>query len=253
MYDAYRGVLLRLWLFFGVALLVASTRIEAACIDPSKLDRSTVSIERVFGEDERNVRPGEYGIGGTGWFFSPQLIVTAAHVAEAMHLSERDWKDVEFRGREGKGSIPVRIRRLVGSQSEKIAVLELKSSFSGAAALPLRTEPLVPDEHIVSLAYPKGDLRTAAGRFVRYGVDEDKLAGTALLEMHDGDDRLVLDHGASGAPVLDCEGRVVAVVTNLITQTITSQFGVMRVSTAWQSPNVVSIPIQALNDLSWSE
>ncbi len=35
--------------------------------------------------------------------------------------------------------------------------------------------------------------------------------------------------------MLDCEGRVVAVVANLITRTITSQFGVIRVSTAWQS------------------
>jgi hypothetical protein len=35
----------------------------------------------------------------------------------------------------------------------------------------------------------------------------------ALLEMYDGDDRLVLDHGASGAPVFDCMGRIVAVVS----------------------------------------
>jgi hypothetical protein len=33
-----------------------------------------------------------------------------------------------------------------------------------------------------------------------------------LLEMYDGNDRLVLDHGASGAPVVDCSGQVVAVV-----------------------------------------
>ncbi len=53
--------------------------------------------------------------------------------------------------------------------------------------------------------------------------------------------------------MLDCEGRVVAVVSNLITQTITSQFGVRRVSTAWQSPNVVSMPIEAMKDLSPAE
>ena len=28
------------------------------------------------------------------------------------------------------------------------------------------------------------------------------------------------DHGASGAPVLDCEGRVVAVISNIFTQTL---------------------------------
>jgi hypothetical protein len=38
--------------------------------------------------------------------------------------------------------------------------------------------------------------------------------------MYDGDDRLVLDHGASGAAVLDCEGRVVAVVMILMTRTM---------------------------------
>ncbi len=74
----------------------------------------------------------------------------------------------------------------------------------------------------------------------------------ALLEMYDGNDRLVLDHGASGAPVLDCEGRVVAVVTTLITQTINLASHAVRVSTAWQTPNVVSIPIEVLKDFSRS-
>ncbi len=48
--------------------------------------------------------------------------------------------------------------------------------------LPLRTEPLVPEEHIVGLAYPHGDLRTADGRFVGYGADDNKLAGTPFLK-----------------------------------------------------------------------
>jgi hypothetical protein len=78
----------------------------------------------------------------------------------------------------------------------------------------------------------------------------DRFAGTALLEMHDGNDRLVLDHGASGAPVLD---RVVAVVSTLITQTIGLPTGAMRVSTAWQTPNVVSIPAEGLKGLSSAE
>ena len=61
------------------------------------------------------------------------------------------------------------------------------------------------------------------------------MAGTALLEMHDGDDRLVLDHGASGAPVLDCAGRVVAVVSNIFTQTMQFHSRAIRISTAWGS------------------
>ena len=212
---------------------------------------STVSITRTFDADEL-MPSGLLGIRGTGWFLSPRLLVTAAHVAESMRLSDKDWKEIELREREGKGSFPVRVLRVVGSHAEKIAVLELRAPLPGATALPLRMEPLDPDERVASLAYPGGRLRFAGGRFVQYGRD-DGLAGTALLEMYDGNDRLVLDHGASGAPVLDCKGRVAAVVSTIITQTLNLLASEMRISTAWQTPNVVSIPIQALTDFSWSD
>lgn len=237
---------------FSILMLVGTfSGVEASCINPSTLVHSTVSITRHFGEEERQPAPAILGVRGTGWFLSSRLIVTAAHVAEAMHLSARDWKEIEIRERESKVSLPARVLRVAGSHSEKMAVLELRTSFPGAATLPIRTEPLVPEERIVSLAYPKNDLRFAGGRFVAYG--EARFAGAALLEMHDGNDRLVLDHGASGAPVLDCKGRVVAVVSTLITQTLRSPSGAVRVSTAWQTPNVLSIPAEVLKDFSWSE
>ena len=169
-----------------------------------------------------------------------------------MHLSAQDWKEIEIRERESKGSIPARILRLAGSHSEKMAVLQLRASYPTAAALAIRMEPLVPEERVVSLGYPNSRLRFAQGRFVRYGGDE-RFVGAALLEIHDGNDRLVLDHGASGAPVLDCDGRVVAVVSTIITQTINLPSGAVRVSTAWQTPNVVSIPAEVLKGFSWSE
>ncbi len=234
-----------------LVLVATSARIEASCVDPSTLVRSTVNITRDFGEEERQAEPGVLGIGGTGWFLSARLIVTAAHVAEAMHLSAQDWKEVEVKEGNDKASIPPRILRLAGSGSEKIAVLELRTSFPDASVLQDRMEPLVPEERVVSLAILSSELRFAGGRFVRYG-DDDEFAGMALLEMYDGNDRLVFDHGASGAPVLDCEGRVVAVVTTLITQTISLASHAVRVSTAWQTPNVVSIPIEVLKDFSRS-
>ena len=64
--------------------------------------------------------------------------------------------------------------------------------------------------------------------------------------MFDGNDRFAIDHGASGAPVFDCEGRVAAVVSTVITQTFATPFGKTRVSTAWGTPNVVSVPVQNL-------
>src|SRR5436189_248642 len=125
---------MRQCLFSILALVATCTDIQASCIDPSTLVRSTVSITRKFSEEEKK------------------------------------------------------------------AVLELRSAFPNAAALPIRTEPLVPEERVVSLAYPHNHLRFAQGRFVEFGADA-KFVGAALLEMHDGNDRLVLDHGASGAPV----------------------------------------------------
>jgi hypothetical protein len=239
-------------LLFVSALLAMATGAKATCIDPSTLVHSTASITRHFSEDERKEAPAILGIRGTAWFLSARSMVTAAHVAEAMRLSAQGWTEIELREGNSRQVIPSRILRVAGAHAEKMAVLELKAAFPGAAALPVRTEPLVPEERLVSLAYPDGELRFAGGRFAEYGTG-DRRAGMALIEMHDGNDRLVLDHGASGAPVLDCQGRVVAVVSTLITQTIALPTGGVRVSTAWQTPNVLSIPAEALKGMSSAE
>jgi hypothetical protein len=63
----------------------------------------------------------------------------------------------------------------------------------------------------------------------------------------------VLDHGASGAPILDCSGRVGAVVSNLITSSLSFPSGTVRISTAWGSANVVSVPVPVPQDLSRAE
>ena len=126
---------------------------------------------------------------------------------------------MEFTNAAARHRCPLAFSALQAPSAEKIAVLELRAPFPGATVLRNRIGPLVPDEPLASLAYPGSELRFAGGRFVEYG-DDARFAGMALLEMFDGNDRLVLDHGASGAPILDCEGRVVAVVSTLITQTI---------------------------------
>jgi hypothetical protein len=169
-----------------------------------------------------------------------------------MHLSEQDWKDIEIVDGAIKQSIPVRILRLAGPRSENIAVLELRSEFASARSLPTRMEPLHPDENVLSLAYPARTLRFASGRFVEY-ADGEKLAGMAMFELYDGDDRLVLDHGASGAPVLDCNGRVVAAVSNLFTRTMRFLSSEVRISTPWGSANVVSVPVQVLKNFSQAQ
>ena len=187
------------------------------------------------------------GIRGTGWFLSPTTIVTAAHVAEAMKLSIQDWKPLEIADRDGSQFVAVRIQGLAGNLAEKLAVLELQRAVSAARTLAIRREPLVPQEQVMTYVFAAGPPHYVRGQFVRFG--DDKLAGTALLEIYEGDNRLVVDHGASGAPVVDCDGRVVAVISNVFTQSLWWASRQIRISTAWGNPNVVSVPIQALENV----
>jgi hypothetical protein len=221
----------------------------AACIDPAQLAHSTVSIMRHFDDTDRESRPDLIGVRGTGWFLSPTTIVTAEHVTAAMKLSMENWKPLEIVDGDSSQFIPARIQRLTGAQTEKLAVVELQHAVSDAHSITIRKEPLVPEERIMTLAYPSGRLHPVEGRFVQLG-EGGKLAGMALLEIYEGENRLVIDHGASGAPVIDCHGRVVAVVSNVFTQSIWWGSNQILVSTAWGMPNVASVPVQALGDVS---
>jgi len=233
-------------------LLSVDSRADTTCVDATLLTRSTVSITRYFDDAERAAQHGLSGIQGSGWFQSPTRIVTVEHVATAMGLSDRDWKVIDIETGTGSQSIAVRIQRLTGLSTERLVVLELQTAIPTARSVAIRLSPLMPEDHLVTVAYPDRQPRSVSGRFVQYGA-EGRLAGAALLEMYEGNDRLAVDHGASGAPVFDCEGRVAAVISNVITQTLASPFGATRVSTAWGMPNVVSVPIQALTEASTIE
>jgi hypothetical protein len=237
--------LLGAWSILLLVLFPPASRATGACVDREALAHAAVSIIRYFDGNDRRGDSGLLGIRGTAWFLSPTSMVTVEHVATAMELSAEIWKSLDIVDGESKQTIDVRILRVAGLHSEKIALLELRAAFSGARELRVRMGPVAPEEHVASLAYSGSRIRFVGGRFVQYG-DGDQFAGTALLEMYDGNDRLVLDHGASGAPVIDCDGSVVAVVSNIFTQTLQFPSRTIRVSTAWGSPNVVSVPIHVL-------
>jgi Trypsin-like peptidase domain len=236
------------WALFFLLSYGIQSRAEVACVDRDSLAHSALGITRYFDDAERAKDPGFIGTSGTGWLLSPTTMITAAHVAAGMMLSAEDWKALEIQDGTETRSVSVRIQRLAGLQEEKLAVLELKEPMSGARSVAVRVAPLAPDDPVVVMAYPHRHQRLVGGRFVQYGED-DRFAGTALLEMYDGNDRLAIDYGASGAPVLDCEGHVAAVVSIVITQTLPLAGGT-RVSTAWGTPNVLSLPIQILKDFS---
>ena len=162
------------------------------------------------------------GIHGTAWFQSATNVVTVGHVATAMGLSTEDWKPLDIKDGADSKLISARIQRWVDGDTEKLVVLELQTAFPAALV---------------------------SGRFVQYATD-GSFAGTALLEIYEGDNRFAVDHGASGAPVFDCECRIAAVISTVVTQIFQTPFGVLRISTAWGTPNVVSVPVQKLTQFS---
>ncbi|MGX9423942.1 MULTISPECIES: S1 family peptidase [Bradyrhizobium] len=240
-------------IFYGalvVFVLLANTqRISAACVDPTQVAHSAVSIFRHFDDAERESHRGLVGVRGTGWFLSPTTIVTAEHVTAGMELSTQDWKSLEIVDGNDSQFIAARILRLAGGQMEKLAVIELGRAVLNAQCAAIRHEPLVPEEQVVALAYGAGRPQLVGGRFVRFG-DGGKLSGMALLEMYEGENRLIIDHGASGAPVLDCGGRVTAVLSHVFTQNVGWAHRQIRTSTAWGMPNVASVPVQALEEFA---
>jgi hypothetical protein len=187
-------------LLLASLLLLSNTEpVRAACIDPAQLARSTVSIIRHFDEAERDEHTSVIGVRGTGWFLSPTTIVTAEHVTAGMKLSTEEWKSLELMDGDSSQFTSARIQRLAGAQAERLAVIELQSAAFDARSIAIRKEPHSPEEKVIALAYPAGRLQPVGGRFVRFG-DDGNLTGLALLEFFEGDDRLIIDHGASERP-----------------------------------------------------
>lgn len=231
-------------LAFFVALTASGA--NAACLDPAEVAQSSVSVTRHLDDAERRGNPDVIAIQGSGWFLSPTTIVTVEHVAKAMKLTSKDWKPLEITAGNDRHTIRANIQRVVGDSAEKLAVIELQRAVSDSRSVEIRKDPLLPEEQVVTLAYLGGRPHLVQGRFVRFGEDGGKLAGMVLLEMYEGENRLIVDHGSSGAPVIDCEGRVAAVVSNVFTQSFVWSSREIRISTAWGMPNVASVPARLL-------
>jgi hypothetical protein len=241
-----------------------------ACVDPAPYTRSVVSIAWYFDE----ARTGSFGsqwIGSraTAWFYrSPRFLVTAAHFAE--ELPTAGWRDVELRQADAEGSLGMTFStqiRIVAKgdfaqgdrttalsrsrpHAEDLAILELRDPFPNAHVLEIRPSPPAQGEAVLIPSYPAGKLRFANG-LVRKTEDADKYAGLSLLEVH-GSNRLLLNGGASGAPVLDCrEGRVTAVLNGLLTGPsipfLPPESSV--IPTPWGSPTNTAVPATMLETL----
>jgi V8-like Glu-specific endopeptidase len=239
----------------------------ASCVDPSEMARSVVSIVRYFNAPRRNAAGEDiFGERATAWFYtSPRLLVTAAHFVR--ELSPRDWQEAELRqaSQDGEPGTTVRVQLRVVAEGrpvndhargaerhtapkEDVAILELREPFPNAQVLDVRLEPLAADATVLVLGYPGGRMQAAHG-IIREARDRPaKFAGLTLLEGQ-GDNRLLLDGGTSGAPVLDCrQGQVIAVLNGLLTGPSLPFLpsGRSVVPTPWGSPTNTAVPAATL-------
>jgi Trypsin-like peptidase domain len=239
----------------------------ASCVDPSEMARSVVSIVRYFNAPRRNAAGEDiFGERATAWFYtSPRLLVTAAHFVR--ELSPRDWQEAELRqaSQDGEPGTTVRVQLRVVAEGrpvndhargaerhtapkEDVAILELREPFPNAQVLDVRLEPLAADATVLVLGYPGGRMQAAHG-IIREARDRPaKFAGLTLLEVQ-GDNRLLLDGGTSGAPVLDCrQGQVIAVLNGLLTGPSLPFLpsGRSVVPTPWGSPTNTAVPAATL-------
>ncbi|MDR7039207.1 hypothetical protein J2X36_003980 [Methylobacterium sp. BE186] len=253
-----------------VSLASMATRAEAqeqtgSCIDSSLSARAVVSVARYFNEPLREGNGEVVGEQATAWFYtSPRLLVTAAHFAN--DFPDGAWQDVELRqaAREGQVEIATRVRLRVAVKgrisegprrgpgptglADDVAIMELQDPFPNATVLDVQSTAPTPDASVMVVGYPDGRMQVARGIVRRVSDAVGRYAGLALVEVQ-GANRLLLNAGASGAPVLDCaKGAVVAVLNGLLTSPslpfLPPQYAV--VPTPWGSPTNTAVPASAL-------
>jgi hypothetical protein len=247
-----------------VMVIAQGAHAQDTCIDPSALTATTVSITRYFATDERP-SPSLDGYRATAWFYgSTRYLVSIAHfVDDAPMLPRGEWRTIDVQQRDLTLHVSARLLTVVEALPEGLALFELRDPFPNAETLKLRETPLRNNEPVRSVVYLDG-LRFAKGRFAEIMTRGDiprshPLAkvrpGTGLFEMWDieerKNDRYVLDHGASGAPIVDCEGHVAAVASGFLTQGSLNFAGsAIRLTTPWGMPNNTATLIQPLFDLA---
>jgi hypothetical protein len=245
-------------------VIAQCARAEDACIDPSTLAATTVSITRYFTADEK-IRRSLDGYRATAWFYgSTRYLVSIAHfVDDAPVLPRGEWRKVDVRQRDVTTQVSARLLTVVKAIPEGFALFELREPFPNAQTLKLREKPLSRNERVLSIAYLDG-LRLAKGRFAEIAGSSDIARdhpfakvrpGSGLFEMWDieerHNDRYVLNRGASGAPIVDCEGNVAAVASSIVTQGSVYFAGrEFTLTTPWGMANNTAALIQPLFDIT---
>src|SRR5258708_20372601 len=123
-------------------VIAQCARAEDACIDPSTLAATTVSITRYFTADE-NPRPSRDGYRATAWFYgSTRYLISIAHfVDDAPVLPRGEWRKVDVRQRDVTAQVSARLLSVVKALPEGFAIFELRDPFPNSQTpnLPVNT------------------------------------------------------------------------------------------------------------------
>src|ERR1700730_1833866 len=117
-------------------VITPCARAEDACIDPSTLAATTVSITRYFTADEKP-RPSLEGYRATAWFYrSSRYLVSIAHfVDDAPVLPRGEWRQVDVQQRDVTVQVSARLLAVVRASPEGFALFELREPFPNAHTL----------------------------------------------------------------------------------------------------------------------
>ncbi len=128
----------RLMILVPMMVIAQCARAEDACIDPSTLATTTVSITRYFTADEKP-RPSLDGYRATAWFYgSTRYLVSIAHfVDDAPVLPRGEWRKVDVQQRDVTVQVSARLLAVVRALPEGFAIFELQEPFPNAHTLKL--------------------------------------------------------------------------------------------------------------------
>ena len=256
-------------------LFVATSASAEPCIDPAKLSDSVLRIRRDVVEIGKNGKRENFRIAATVWRYDASAIATVEHVVKSMQLSADKWSPVMLGREKGERSglweaqtVSVRIERIEETGGyENIYVLRVKGRLKSTLIPPIRDTPLANFEPVVTIGYPNGRLKYGYGHFWGRETGEDAFPVSQdryLAEIYGIYDHVEFTEGSSGSPLFDCDGKIIASISqyinplgrdlaklkrNLITK-LRELKGMPPENFEWDRANMVVSPIVKLTTLN---
>jgi S1-C subfamily serine protease len=152
-------------------------------------ERSMPSVVEIVRYDNKGVATGQ----ASGFFISPQTIITNQHVIDGAYSAEVFTDETCYD----------RVTVLNADEDMDLAILRVDAK----GAIPLRINPhakLKPGQRVITIGHPLGLEKSLSDGLISSVQTFD---GVQLVQI-----TAPISHGSSGSPVLDAEGRVIGVV-----------------------------------------